>query len=112
MVYVMAGVNDFTVLDRQSHTVRLVTPFISGLNTDEINALDASMKKSFPDVPYILCPIYGLDIIAYNEQEGVYRYQDVLDTAIGKVNDFIGKLNARNNQVNPFISSVIHRYRP
>ena len=89
LVYIMVGINDFTILDRPTHTVRLITPF-----------------------PYILCPIYGMDINAYNKVEGTYRYQDALDQAAVRTNDFIGKLNARNQLRNPFISNVVHRYRP
>ena len=115
LVYIMVGVNDFTVLDHATHTVRLTTPFLSGLLVrlkNEINTLDITMKKFFARVPYILCPIYGLDINAYNRVEGTYRYQDVLDAAIIKTNDHIGKMNARNNRINPFLSNIIHRYRP
>ena len=115
MAYIMVGVNDFTILDRATHTVRLATPFLSGLLVllkNEISTFDMTMKKSFPGTPYILCPLYGLDVNVYNKMEGSYRYQDVLDAAVVKINDYIGKLNARNNQINPFISNVIHRYRP
>ena len=115
MVYIMVGVNDFTILDRATHTVRLATPFLSGLLVrlkNEINALDMSMRKFFPRLPYILCPLYGLDVNANNRMEGIYRYQDVLDAAVIKVNEVIGRLNTRNGQINPFVSNVIHRYRP
>ena len=115
ILYIMIGINDFTVLDRVSHTVRLVTPFVSSLILrlrNEIYQLEASMKKHFPHTPYIMCPLYGIDVNAYNKQEGIYRYQDVLDQAIIRVNMCIGKLNARNGQTPPFICNVIHRYRP
>ena len=115
LMYIMVGVNDFTVLDRATHTVRLVTPFLSGLLMrlkNEINSFDIDMKKYFPRVPFIIFPLYGLDINAYNKMEGTYRYQGVLDTAVVKINDYIGKVNARNRRINPFISNVIHRYRP
>ena len=53
---------------------------------NEINTFDATIKKNLPAVPYILCPIYGLDVNAYNKLERVYRYQDVLDAGIVKAN--------------------------
>ena len=115
VLYIMVGINDFTTLDRVTHTVRLVTPFVSGLIVrlrSEINQLETTMKKYYPNIPYILCPLYGLNVNVYNKQKGTYRYQDVLDQAIIKVNSQIGKLNTRNGQTPPFICNVVHRYRP
>ena len=115
ILYIMVGINDFTVLDQCTHTVRLVTPFVSGLIIrlrNEINQLEFIMKKHYAGTPYILCPLYGLAINVYNKQQGSYRYQDVLDQAIIKVNSHIGKLNAKNGLSPPFICNVIHRYRP
>ena len=115
ILYIMVGINDFTILDRVTHTVRLVTPFVSGLIVrlgNELYQLEANMKRYYPTVPYIVCPLYGLDINTYNKQEGIYRYQDVLDQAIVRVNMRIGQLNARNGRSPPFFCNVIHRYRP
>ena len=114
-VYFMVGINDFTLLDHETHSVRLVTPFTSGLIDKlktELQNLVATMKGYFPKVSYIICPIYGLDINRYNKTAGRYRYQDSLDLAIVKVNVYIGKLNTKNNQLYPFLSNVFHRYRP
>ena len=114
-LYIMVGINDFTILDRQTHTVRLVTPFASGLIIrlrNEINQLEITMKRYYPNTPYVLCPLYGLDVSVYNKHAGTYRYQDVLDQAIIRVNMRIGQLNTRNGQTAPFICNVIHRYRP
>ena len=115
ILYIMVGINDFTMLDRSTHTLRLATPFVSGLIVrlrGEINQLETTMKKHYPQTTYILCPLYGIDINAYNKQVGTYRYQEVLDQAIIRVNMSIGKLNARNGQTPPFICNLIHRYRP
>ena len=115
VVYIMAGINDFTVLDRHTHTVRLETPFESGLIfrlKNEINTLNSTMKKYYPAVPFIICPIYGLDLNVYSKLPGTYRYQEVLDRAVIKVNNHIGKVNTANSQVNPFLNNIIHRYRP
>ena len=115
VVYIMVGINDFTALDKSTHTVRLVTPFESGLILrlkNEINLLNSTMKKYYPAIPFILCPIYGLDLNVYSKLPGTYRYQDVLDRAITKVNRHIGKVNTANSQVNPFLNNIIHRYRP
>ena len=65
IIYFMVGINDFTVLDHSSHTVRLVTPFVSDLLDrlkTELYNLVQTMKKHFPHIPYIVCPIYGVDI--------------------------------------------------
>ena len=76
MIYIMVGVNDLTILDRTTRTVRLVTPFLSGLLVrlkNEVTALDVAMKKYLPGIPYILCPLYGLDVNVYNRMKGTYR---------------------------------------
>ena len=114
-LFIMVGINDFTTLDRRTHTVRLVTPFLSGLIMrlgNEITQLETNMKKYYPSIPYVLCPLYGLDVNVYNKQQGTYRYQDVLDQSIIRVNMRIGQLNARNGQTPPFICNMVHRYRP
>ena len=115
MVYFMLGVNDFTVLDHCTHKVRLVTPFVSGLIVklkNELQNLVSNMKHLYPTTAYIICPIYGLDINKYNKLPGQYKYQSSVDQAIVRVNIFIGKLNTSNNQLCPFLSNVIHRFRP
>ena len=115
MLYIMVGINDFTVLDRRSHTVRLVTPFLSGLILhlkNEISSFEITMKRLYPATPYIICPLYGLDVGTYNRQEDMYRYQHVIDQAVVRINIHIGRVNARNHQTTPFLCNVIHRYRP
>ena len=115
MVFFMVGINDFTILDHSTHKVRLATPFTSGLIVrlkTELHDLVSNMKRLYPNTAYIICPIYGLDINKYNEVHGQYKYQNSVDQAIIRVNVFIGKLNARNNQLYPFLSNVIHRFRP
>ena len=115
LVYYMVGINDFTELDHTTHTVRLVTPFTSGLIDKlktELNNLVSTMKSHFPHIYFIVCPLYGVDIGRYTRSPEAYRYQESLDLAIVKVNILIGRLNSRNNQLYPFISNVFHRYRP
>ena len=117
MVYFMLGINDFTSLDHSTHKVRLVTPFVSGLIDrlkTELRNLVAAMKRYHPTTAYIICPIYGIDINAYNKSPGQYKYQNSVDQAVVRVNNHIGKLNATNKQLYryPFLSNVIHRYRP
>ena len=115
MVFFMVGIIDFTALDHSTHHVRLITPFVSGLIVrlkTELHSLVSNMKRHHPNTAYIICPIYGLDVNRYNKVPGQYKYETSLDQSIVRVNTLIGKLNTNNNQLNPFLSNVIHRFRP
>ena len=113
MCFFMVGINDFMLLDHTTHQVWLVTPFISELLDRlkmELQNLVATMKRYHPFIAYTICPIYGIDINRYNKIPSRYRYQDTIDTVVMKVNIYIGILNMKNNQLNPFLANVFHRY--
>ena len=114
-VYIMAGINDCTVLDRASHRVRLATPYCTGLLVrlkHEIREVERVLKREFPTVRFTFCPLYGLDIARYNKSQGVYRYQEFLNQAIPMINSYISRVNELNRVRTPFYCNVIHRYRP
>ena len=73
-VYIMVGINDCTLLDLHSHTVRLVTPFTSGLYVlfkSLLTNLEDVFKCEFPTVKLTICPLYGQDISVYNKSHMV-----------------------------------------
>ena len=114
-VYIMIGINDCTLLDKPSRTVRVVTPFISGLYSrvkNSIRDVETVFKREFPAVRITICPLYGLDIGRFNKSDHEYRYQGALNEAILLINQHISRVNERNRVRTPFLCNVIHRYRP
>ena len=114
-VYIMLGINDCTVLERATHTVRLVTPYASGIFVrlkTVLAEIETIFKRDFPTVRITFCPLYGLDVGRYNKSPLPYRYQDSLDQAIILINSHISRTNARNRSRTPFLCNVIHRLRP
>ena len=114
-VYVMVGINDCTALDRTTHTVRLHTPFVSGLYYRLKSAyrdLILALNKEFPTVRVVICPLYGMSVQCYNNDIHVYRYQETLDNVIPMINRYICGLNEKSRVRTPYICNVFHRYRP
>ena len=114
-VYIMLGINDCTVLDHASHTVRLTTPYVSGLFArlkGRIQDIEIALKREFPTVRIVFCPLYGLDIGRYNKAHSTYRYQETLNQAVPMINAYISRVNERNRVRTPFYCNAIHRYRP
>ena len=113
-VYIMVGINDCTSLDKTTHTVRLTTPFVSGLYSQLKQAYGnlLVMSKEFPTVRVVICPLYGMSVQCYNRESYEYRYQGTMDNLIPMINSHICKLNGRSRVRTPFINNVFHRYRP
>ena len=114
-LYIMVGINDCTTLDKTTHTVRLPTPFTSGLYSKlktSFRDLMLVIRKEFPTVRIVICPLYGMSVQDYNKETHRYRYQDTLDNCIPMINQHICRINEKSRVRTPFIANIFHRYRP
>ena len=68
-VYVLAGINDCTVLNRESYTVSLVStdPMdIADMLEMRYRQLITSVRAEVPGVPLVICSLYGIELNTYN----------------------------------------------
>ena len=114
-VYVLAGINDCTILDRENRTVSLSDLDPVGLaNTLEsrYRNLITSVRAEISGVPMVICSLYGIDLNTYNRIPGseVHTHQNLINLAIEFTNSRIVQINREYRVFTPRISNVIHRW--
>ena len=112
--YISMGINNLTHFDVQSRTCTLMYDLPLELTfhlMDTIRSSVGYLQAHFPDLPIVVCSLYGMDLARYHNR-GAYDpwEQQVLDTAIDMINGEIIALNESNSLLTPHISNVVHRY--
>ena len=114
-VYVLAGINDCTILDKENRTVSLLdldpVNLASSLDS-KYRHLISTIRADVPGVPVIICSLYGIDLNAYNRvaDTGVHVHQNLVNLAIEFANSKIVQINREYRVYTPRISNVIHRW--
>ena len=112
--YIAMGINNLTVYDYVSKTCTLVYETPIELAFHLINVIKHTLAKLgnlFPDLPIVVCSLYGMDI-SYYHKRGCYSLieQQTLDTAIDLINAEIVSINQENSVLTPRISNIVHRF--
>lgn len=115
-VYVLAGINNLTIMDKKTRQVSIVAPdkdVISQHVSDEINFAYASLRKSTNTrTKIIFAPITGMSIAHYNniDPDICKEEQHTLDQAILDINQRIVSFNEEKGNKTPWTHAIIHRY--
>ena len=114
-VYVLAGINDCTVLDRENRIVSLSDPDPVNLASTldaKYRHLISTVRGEVTGVPVIICSLYGIDLNVYNRTAGggIHIHQNLINLAIEFTNSKIVQINREYRVYTPRISNVIHRW--
>lgn len=115
-VYVLAGINTITRLNRRTREVSLMSMEkrkIIQQYTDEMNFSSALLRRSTKaGTKIIFAPITGMDLAKYNRvDEGTMtESQNVLNEALTEINSLIIAQNAKYACKTPWTHGIVHRY--
>lgn len=115
-IYILAGVNNLTLLDRRSRKIRLSHTdgnVIVQQFTHEMNLVTTLLSQSTkPGTKVIFAPITGLNMASYNREDPrLYNFQQsVIDQAVIGINNLVIEHNANSGYKTPWTHSIIHRY--
>lgn len=114
IIVLMAGINDMTVLDRQTRQVHLKSTSRSYLIhhlIKEINQAKSAILAMFPNVIVTIGGIMGLEVNTYNRRCGTSPWQFVVDDTIIAVNSYIRQVNRDSGIPHPRLTSKIHVWK-
>ena len=113
MVYILAGINDISILDRKTRTVRSRFGEVDGATSyliDQLGSLYRAVHRVSPTTKIVTCSLYGIDLATYNKATVPHPDQDLVNNIIATANKLIIAMNIENNVLTPRISNIIHRY--
>lgn len=115
-IYLLAGVNNITQLDRVTRKVSLVSmdkDKIIQHFEDEMNFSYTLIKKTVKsETKVIFAPVTGMDLEKYNKAEtgSLLESQSVLNETIVDVNNLIITQNTNHKCKTPWTHGIVHRY--
>ena len=112
-IYLAGGVNNMTIRMRSTGHINLISAdhrIIMDVILDEIQLAKSQLKREYPAMSVVICPLYGLDIGAYNKVYMRHPRQTTIDTVIPEMNRWINHFNIQEDVFTPRLANVIHRY--
>lgn len=114
IILLMGGINNLTILNRQTRRVSLISTsrgtLISHL-IQKINEAKAVILGAHPNIKLIVGGIAGLSLNTYNRIPGESPHQWLIDDSITAVNTYIRQMNRDADVPNPRLVSKIHTWR-
>lgn len=115
-VYLLAGINSITHLDKRTREVSLISMDKSKIiqqYIDEMNFSFAHLKRiTKEETKIIFAPITGMDLAKYNKVDArlLLESQNILNEAIIGINNLIISRNTTYDCKTPWIHGIVHRY--
>lgn len=115
-IYVLAGINTITHLNRQTRQVTLMSPDkgkILQQFTDELNFSFSLLRKaSKMNARIVYAPITGMSLATYNRlrPESCRLSQELLNEVLLEINNLIIAFNKSHECKTPWTHGIVHRY--
>ena len=112
-LYLAGGINNTTIRMRSTGHVNMRSAdhrIIMDIVLDEMQLAKSRLKREYPYMSIVVCPLYGLDIGVYNQVYTRHPRQTAIDTAVPEINRWVNHFNIQENAFTPRLANVIHRY--
>lgn len=114
VIVLIAGINDITVMNRQTRRVRLISnsrsTIINHLIT-QINRAKSLILATHPNVLVAVGGIIGIEMNTYNRRNGTSYFQPIIEDVINAINCYIRQMNLDSNLPHPRLTSKVHTWR-